>query len=41
MQSTTSHVADYERLAGDLAEEVVYLQDYFEALHDLGKKDKK
>jgi hypothetical protein len=37
---STSHVADYARLADDVAEEVKRLQDYLETLHFLEKTDK-
>lgn len=33
---STAHVADYQRLADAVAEEVQRLQGYLEALHDLG-----
>ncbi|MFL7794826.1 MAG: hypothetical protein AB8I69_21975 [Anaerolineae bacterium] len=32
---STSHVANYQRLVDDVAQEVVCLQEYLEALHDL------
>ena len=37
---STSRVADYQRLADAVAEEVQRLQDYLEALHVLEKTDK-
>lgn len=33
---STSHVANYQRLVDDVAQEVLRLQEYLEALHDLG-----